>query len=81
MVPDLAASEAQRDEAYWHFWISAGKPDSLMPAFGEKDGGPLTDEQMKHLAEYLTARFETVAATAEASTPEPGPGSGPGPGE
>jgi cytochrome c553 len=59
MVPDLATLPEQslRQVDYWRFWIVQGKPDSLMPAFGRQDGGPLSEHQISHLAQYLTRRF------------------------
>ncbi len=53
MVPDLHALKGPTSEAFWHEWIAHGKPRSLMPAFSRNDGGPLTDEQITSLADYL----------------------------
>ncbi len=66
MVADLRAPKAPRDQAYWINWITYGRPGSLMPAFGEKDGGPLKKEQIDSLVTYLMENFPqnpTGAAT------------------
>jgi mono/diheme cytochrome c family protein len=55
MVPDLRALKVPTSEAFWREWIIHGKPGSLMPAFSHNDGGPLTDEQIISLADYLKA--------------------------
>jgi len=55
MVPDLHMLKLPTSEAFWQEWITHGKPGSLMPAFSRNDGGPLTDEQVTSLADYLSA--------------------------
>ena len=73
MAP-LRAPKAPRDHAYWLNWITYGRPGSLMPAFGEKDGGPLTKEQIDSLVEYLLANFPkgpAVRPTPVRPTPTP----------
>ncbi len=59
MVPDLAVNrtETKRDLAYWLLWITHGKPGSLMPAFHQGQGGPLTNDQIQDLAAYMLKRF------------------------
>jgi cytochrome c553 len=57
MVPDLAVAQAPRDAAYWRKWISEGKEGSLMPGFAQRQGGPLNDEQIASLVEFVVARF------------------------
>ena len=59
MVPDLAIAREPRDAAYWEKWISEGKERTLMPGFGAKRGGPLTDEQIASLVEYAMANLPT----------------------
>jgi mono/diheme cytochrome c family protein len=41
---------------YWLQWIAHGKPDTLMPAFAVKEGGPLTEEQIHSLVEWLETK-------------------------
>lgn len=59
MVPDLSAAQKgiRRNQAYWTLWITHGKPGTLMPAFHQGQGGPLTSQQIQDLADYLTKRF------------------------
>jgi mono/diheme cytochrome c family protein len=57
LVPDLRAPKAPRDHNYWVNWITSGRPGSMMPAFGVKDGGPLSEEQIASLAKYLGENF------------------------
>ena len=69
MVPDLHALKFTPTKDYWHNWISNGKPGSLMPAFAQAQGGPLTDEQIESLAEYLTHYFPQRSVVANGGTP------------
>ena len=62
MVPDLAVATVRRDEAFWQKWISEGKPQSLMPAFAQAHGGPLTAEQIASLVEYAVRNLPTEPA-------------------
>lgn len=53
MVPDLKALKKPTNRDYWLQWIAHGKPGTLMPAFWDKAGGPLTDVQVHSLADFL----------------------------
>jgi mono/diheme cytochrome c family protein len=53
IVPDLHALKQETDLAYWKQIITSGKPHTLMPAFSATQGGPLTDDQIASLANYL----------------------------
>lgn len=55
MVPDLRALKKPTPREYWLQWIAHGKADTLMPASGQKEGGPLTEGQIESLVEFLTA--------------------------
>jgi len=45
MVPALRAPpREQQATLYWKQWITHGKPGTLMPAFDQAEGGPLTSE-------------------------------------
>ena len=52
MVPVLANIPSKE---YWMHWITQGKEGSLMPVFSKSAGGPLTDEQITSLVEYLVS--------------------------
>ena len=70
MVPDLKALKHPTDLAFWTHWIREGKAGSLMPAFAAEHGGPLTDEQVTSLANWLTENYKGQPATAiPVSTP------------
>jgi mono/diheme cytochrome c family protein len=67
MVPDLKVPRSERDLAFWQKWIMEGKPGTLMPAFAQAHGGPLTQEQIDSLTVYLFQTYpkkpQAVAAT------------------
>jgi mono/diheme cytochrome c family protein len=54
MVPDLHSLKPALDAEQWKQWITASKPGSMMPAFAKVHGGPLSDEQIVSLVDYLT---------------------------
>ena len=53
-VPDLRALKHPTNAEHWKQWITASKPGSLMPAFSKAHDGPLNDEQIVSLVNYLT---------------------------
>ena len=55
MVPDLHKLKVPTSVDFWKTWISLGKANSLMPAFANTQGGPLSDAQIRSLATYLNA--------------------------
>ncbi|MGV3774329.1 MAG: c-type cytochrome [Verrucomicrobiales bacterium] len=57
MVPDLTALKNTPTKEYWEHWIKNGRAGSLMPAFAQAHGGPLSNEQIQSLVEYLTHYF------------------------
>lgn len=57
MVPDLMQPKTARDAAYWEKWVREGGEGTLMPAFAKEHGGPLDDEQIKSLVDYLTTNL------------------------
>ncbi|MDX1951732.1 MAG: DUF1573 domain-containing protein [Verrucomicrobiota bacterium] len=67
MVPDLKEPKNPPTAEYWRAWITAGRAGSLMPAFAQTQGGPLTNEQIESLVEYLTHYFPPRSPTAEAT--------------
>lgn len=74
MVPDLKIAKEGRNEAFWEQWVKHGKPNTLMPAFSQAEGGPLSDDQIKSLVEYLAKNFSTFPvgnspATVPAAAP------------
>lgn len=71
MVPDLKVPRTQRDLAFWQKWIMEGKPGTMMPAFAQIHGGPLTQDQIDSLTIYLFQNYpkepKVVAATPKAA--------------
>ncbi len=67
MVPDLRAVKTPQTREYWLHWITNGKPGSLMPAFSHAQGGPLSQEQIESLADYLTQRSQAQASAKPAN--------------
>ena len=63
MVPDLLVARGQRDAAWWRTWIAEGREGTLMPAFSEKRGGPLTDAQVDSLVEFALSHLPTESRT------------------
>jgi mono/diheme cytochrome c family protein len=53
LVPDLHALKQATDFDYWKTIITSGKPHTMMPAFADAQGGPLTEPQIISLATYL----------------------------
>jgi mono/diheme cytochrome c family protein len=60
MVPDLKKLSEPTDREYWLKWVTYGREGSLMPAFAQTQGGPLTREQIDSLADYLVENFSPV---------------------
>jgi cytochrome c553 len=56
MVPDLRALKQPVRRDYWLETITHGKPGTLMPAFAAAEGGPLSDAQIRSLADFLATR-------------------------
>jgi mono/diheme cytochrome c family protein len=62
MVPDLRAPKTLRDHAFWVNWIEHGKVGSMMPAFAQSEGGPLTQAQIDSLVSYLSQNYPQAPA-------------------
>lgn len=74
MVPDLRALKKATGVDYWTFWIANGKPGTLMPGFAKAHGGPLDEDQIRSLAEFMFEKFPRAdTATASAATPPAAP--------
>ena len=57
MVPNLHLIALPKKEVDWMTLLSTGKPDTLMPGFAKRHGGPLTDDQLKSLIQYIMVAF------------------------
>jgi len=62
MVPNLRALNHPTDREQWKTWITQGKSGTLMPAFAGAEGGPLTDEQIDSLVDYLVEQIPSRQA-------------------
>jgi cytochrome c553 len=69
MVPDLHALNTPVDSDYWHHWVTYGKPGTLMPGFAATLGGPLEDDQIRSLVDYLKTTFPRPLKSDTASSP------------
>lgn len=59
-VPDLHKLKVPTGFVYWREIITHGKPHTMMPAFAQTDGGPLSDDQIHTLAQYLNRTFTSA---------------------
>ena len=76
MVPDLHTANHPANRIYWTKWITTGKIGTLMPAFAQSEGGPLSEQQINSLAEYLSTDFQsgnTALAGARKGVVPPSP--------
>jgi len=71
MVPDLRNLPNDSNADYWKLMITMGKEGTLMPAFGQALGGPLSDLQIKTLVDYLVANFPAQGTNSRPSLPKP----------
>ena len=62
-VPDLRALNHPTTAELRRMWIASGKPGSMMPAFSDKEGGPLTEAQINSLVEYMAQAIPMTAQT------------------
>lgn len=70
MVPDLKALKHPTDLAFWRQWTKEGKAGTLMPAFAAEHGGPLSEEQVDSVAQWLAENYKgQTEAKATPSAP------------
>jgi len=69
MVPDLHALAHETNADFWKTWTTHGKVGSLMPAFALTDGGPLSDQQIASLVDYLVQAIPSKPAATAAVLP------------
>jgi len=63
MVPDLRALTHPTYAGHWRSWIAHGRAGSLMPAFAQSEGGPLSDLQIEALVGYLSTAMPNQAVS------------------
>lgn len=64
MVPDLKNLPHPTDRDHWIKWATFGRHGSLMAPFAASEGGPLTDQQIDSLADYLAKAVSEPRAAA-----------------
>jgi mono/diheme cytochrome c family protein len=64
-VPDLRLLKHPTDADYWRQWIAHGRPGSMMPAYAESEGGPLNDQQITALVDFMLKAFPSRAASLQ----------------
>ena len=69
MVPDLHALPHETNAEFWKTWTAHGKIGSLMPAFAQTDGGPLSDQQIASLTDYLVKAIPSKPGATAAILP------------
>jgi mono/diheme cytochrome c family protein len=84
MVPNLRALPHATDAEHWRKWIAYGRAGSMMPAFAEAEGGPLNDQQVNALVDFMVRAFPsrpqpTAVAPRSSAQITPGPGALPPP--
>lgn len=57
MVPDLKTLTHPTDAEYWRNWINYGRAGSMMPAFAQAEGGPLSESQVNALVTFLVQAY------------------------
>lgn len=72
-VPDLRLLPHPTDAEHWRKWINYGRAGSMMPAFAEAEGGPLNEQQVNALVDFMVKAFpsrpQTLPAQRPVSTP------------
>jgi len=71
MVPDLRQLPNDTDANYWRMIVSMGKPNTLMPAFAQAQGGPLSKPQINSLVDYLVATMPAQGTNSRAHASKP----------
>jgi len=71
MVADLRNLPNDTNAEYWKLMTTMGKEGTLMPAFGQAAGGPLSDPQIKSLVDYLVANFPAQGTNSRPALTKP----------
>jgi mono/diheme cytochrome c family protein len=69
MVPDLRTLPHPTSAEHWRTWISYGRAGSMMPAFAESEGGPLNEQQINALVDFMVKAFPSQPVPTGASLP------------
>ena len=71
MVPDLHNLNHPTDAEHWRKWIAYGRPGSMMPAFAQSEGGPLTHQQINVLVDYMVKVYPNHSTRTGHTTVSP----------
>jgi mono/diheme cytochrome c family protein len=69
MVTDLRSMDYPTGYNFWKVMVTAGVPNTLMPAFAAERGGPLTGDQIESLAKTLTEKYPSKVSAVEPAAP------------
>lgn len=69
MVPDLRTLPHPTDADHWRKWITYGRAGSMMPAFAEAEGGPLNEQQINALVDFMVKTFPSRPQRAALPSP------------
>lgn len=72
MVADLQNLPNDTNADYWRLMVTLGKPNTLMPAFAQSQGGPLSDAQIDSLVKYLVATMPAKGTNSRPATAHAG---------
>jgi mono/diheme cytochrome c family protein len=65
MVPDLKTLTHPTDAEFWRNWINYGRAGSMMPAFAQTEGGPLSESQVNALVNFLVTAYPSRQAPGD----------------
>lgn len=72
-VPDLRTLPHPTSAEHWRNWIAYGRAGSMMPAFAESEGGPLNEQQINALVDFMVKAFPSRAQAAPVQRPVSSP--------
>jgi mono/diheme cytochrome c family protein len=64
IVPDPKTQVVPGNRAQARQWVAVGRRGTMMPAFGQAAGGPLSEEQLDSVVDYLIAHRKTYREMA-----------------
>ena len=77
-VPDLRTLPHPTNAEHWRKWIAYGRAGSMMPAFAESEGGPLNEQQINSLVDFMVKAFPSRPQALPAQRPASSPAAAPG---
>ncbi len=68
-VPDLRTLPHPTSAEHWKTWITYGRAGSMMPAFAESEGGPLNEQQINALVDFMVKAFPNRSQATQGPRP------------